>query len=292
MSASANTMLADLPPSSSVTRLIVCAAPAAIERPTSVEPVNATLATSGCSTSRAPDRRCPGPATTLTTPSGMPASSAIRSNSSAVSGVSSAGLSTTVLPAASAGAELPRGDRQREVPRRDQRHDAERLAERHRHAARDRDRVARGCARAPRRSSGTCRRPCPSRRARRRSACRRCAPRAPPAPPARSASASASRCSSRARSAGRDRPPRRVRRLGARDGRVGVLDAGARQLRQDLLGRRLDDGEGHAGAGPCGGSVGSTGSSSTMPAASSHSIVAHRALERVLARSPATRRRR
>ena len=74
-------------------------------RPTSVEPVNATLATSGCSTSRCPHVR-PGPATTLTTPSGMPAASAIRSNSSAVSGVSSAGLSTTVLPAASAGASF------------------------------------------------------------------------------------------------------------------------------------------------------------------------------------------
>ena len=45
----------------------------------------------------------PGPTTTLTTPSGTPASSAMRSSSSAVSGVSSAGLSTTVLPAASAG---------------------------------------------------------------------------------------------------------------------------------------------------------------------------------------------
>ena len=104
-SASANTMFADLPPSSSVTRLIVCAAPAAIARPTSVEPVNAIFATSGCSTSRAPQVE-PGPATTLTTPSGIPASSAIRSNSSAVSGVSSAGLSTTVLPAASAGASF------------------------------------------------------------------------------------------------------------------------------------------------------------------------------------------
>ena len=51
-SASANTTLGDLPPSSSVTRLIVAAAPAAIERPTSVEPVKAILATSGCSTSR------------------------------------------------------------------------------------------------------------------------------------------------------------------------------------------------------------------------------------------------
>ena len=48
----------------------------------------------------------PGSATTLTTPSGRPASSASRSNSSAVSGVSSAGLSTTVLPAASAGASF------------------------------------------------------------------------------------------------------------------------------------------------------------------------------------------
>ena len=104
-SASAKTTLADLPPSSSVTRLIVCAAPAAIVRPTSVEPVKATLATSGCSTSRCPHVR-PGPATTLTTPSGSPRRRAMRSNSSAVSGVSSAGLSTTVLPAASAGASF------------------------------------------------------------------------------------------------------------------------------------------------------------------------------------------
>ncbi len=102
-SASAYTTLADFPPSSRVTRLIVSAAPAAIERPTSVEPVNAILATSGCSTRRCPHTD-PGPATTLTTPSGSPASTAIRSSSSAVSGVSSAGFSTTVLPAASAGA--------------------------------------------------------------------------------------------------------------------------------------------------------------------------------------------
>ena len=48
----------------------------------------------------------PGPTTTLTTPSGTPASTAMRSKRSAVSGVSSAGLSTTVLPAASAGASF------------------------------------------------------------------------------------------------------------------------------------------------------------------------------------------
>ena len=45
----------------------------------------------------------PGPATTFTTPSGS-TSAASCSKRSAVSGVSSAGLSTTVLPAASAGA--------------------------------------------------------------------------------------------------------------------------------------------------------------------------------------------
>ena len=59
-SASANTTFADFPPSSSVTRLIVAAAPSAIPRPTSVEPVNAIFATSGCSTRRAPQTD-PGP---------------------------------------------------------------------------------------------------------------------------------------------------------------------------------------------------------------------------------------
>ena len=50
-------------------------------------------------------RRCaPSPVTTLSTPGGSPASCASSANSSAVSGVNSAGLSTTVLPAASAGA--------------------------------------------------------------------------------------------------------------------------------------------------------------------------------------------
>ena len=102
-SASAYTTFADFPPSSSVTRLIVPAAPAAIRRPTSVEPVNAIFATSSCSTRRCPQTE-PGPATTFTTPSGTPASRAIRSNSRAVSGVSSAGFRTIVLPAASAGA--------------------------------------------------------------------------------------------------------------------------------------------------------------------------------------------
>ena len=74
-----------------------------IPRPTAVEPVKATFATSSCSTRRWPTT-LPGPTRTLTTPSGMPASRAILSNSSAVSGVSSAGFRTTVFPAARAGA--------------------------------------------------------------------------------------------------------------------------------------------------------------------------------------------
>jgi hypothetical protein len=47
----------------------------------------------------------PLPGTTVSTPSGSPASTASSPSRIAVSGVSSAGLSTTALPAASAGAK-------------------------------------------------------------------------------------------------------------------------------------------------------------------------------------------
>ena len=53
---------------------------------------------------RSPRRSSPSPVTMLTTPGGSPASCAISAKHSAVSGVNSAGLSTTVFPAASAGA--------------------------------------------------------------------------------------------------------------------------------------------------------------------------------------------
>ena len=75
-----------------------------IDLPTSVEPVNTSLRTSGCVTKRSPTTE-PLPVMTLKTPSGMPASSASSAKRIAVSGVTSAGLSTTVLPAASAGAK-------------------------------------------------------------------------------------------------------------------------------------------------------------------------------------------
>ena len=54
-SASANTMLAFLPPSSSVTRFTCAAQPAMICRPTSVEPVKTTLRTNGLLDEPLPD---------------------------------------------------------------------------------------------------------------------------------------------------------------------------------------------------------------------------------------------
>ena len=74
----------------------------AICLPTSVDPVNATLSMPGCSTSARPVS--PAPVTMFTTPGGRSACWQISANASAVSGVVSAGFSTTVFPQASAGA--------------------------------------------------------------------------------------------------------------------------------------------------------------------------------------------
>ena len=79
------------------------AASSMIRRPTSVEPVNDTLRTNGCVTSASP-RVEPAPGSTCSTPAGSPAAWASSPSLSAVSGDSDAGLSTTQLPAASAGA--------------------------------------------------------------------------------------------------------------------------------------------------------------------------------------------
>jgi hypothetical protein len=102
-SASAKTTLALLPPSSRVSRFTWSAQPAMICLPTSVEPVKQILRTAGWVTNRCPTT-LPLPGRTVKTLSGMPASRASSASRSAVSGVSSAGLRTTVLPAASAGA--------------------------------------------------------------------------------------------------------------------------------------------------------------------------------------------
>src|SRR5690348_12567574 len=100
-SASANTMFGDLPPSSSVTFFTDSAAVRMMWRPTSVEPVNVTLSTAGCFTIASP-AIAPLPGRTFSTPGGSPASSASSPMRTALSGVSSAGFTTTVLPAARA----------------------------------------------------------------------------------------------------------------------------------------------------------------------------------------------
>ncbi len=70
--------------------------------PTSVEPVKATLFTSGWVTTCEPVS--PAPVTMFTTPGGSSTSCTTCASSSAVSGVVSAGFRTTVLPVAMAGA--------------------------------------------------------------------------------------------------------------------------------------------------------------------------------------------
>ncbi len=83
---------------------MVCAAHlAAMPRPVVVEPVKTTLATPGCSTKALPVT-APSPGRTWNSPSGRPAASPYSASRRAVSGVVSAGLSRTALPAASAGA--------------------------------------------------------------------------------------------------------------------------------------------------------------------------------------------
>ena len=95
-------MNGDFPPSSSDSFLPVPAVAPRMILPTSVEPVNAILATSEWRTISSPVR--PSPVTMFTTPGGRPASAHNSAKRSAVSGVNSAGFSTTVFPAASAGA--------------------------------------------------------------------------------------------------------------------------------------------------------------------------------------------
>ena len=102
-SASSNTTLADLPPSSSETRVMFVAAVCITVVPTSVDPVNEIFATLGSAISAVAVVE-PGPGTTLSAPSGRPASYRMSAIASAVSGVCDAGLTTAVFPQASAGA--------------------------------------------------------------------------------------------------------------------------------------------------------------------------------------------
>ena len=78
-SASSRRMLADLPPSSWVTRFTVGAAATATAMPARVDPVKETMATSGWAEMAAPTVG-PSPFTKLKTPGETPASSRICAN--------------------------------------------------------------------------------------------------------------------------------------------------------------------------------------------------------------------
>src|SRR5258706_10158237 len=103
MTASSNTMLGDLPPSSSPTFLKPRAAVSAMILPVVSDPVNVIFAVSGCSTSGMP-ASLPYPVTTLTTPAGKPACSTSLTTSMLEADGKSEGLVTTGLPAARGGA--------------------------------------------------------------------------------------------------------------------------------------------------------------------------------------------
>ena len=102
-SASAKITFALFPPSSRVTRFTCSAQPAITRLPICVDPVKTTLRTIGLVTNRSPTTE-PLPGNTWKTSSGSPASRPSSASRIAVSGVISAGLRTTVFPAANAGA--------------------------------------------------------------------------------------------------------------------------------------------------------------------------------------------
>ena len=101
--ASGRMMNGDLPPSSRVTFFTVCAPSSATRLPARVDPVNDTMSTSGWAAIASPTVG-PSPVTRLNTPAGRPTSSTISARRKAFSGATSLGFSTTVQPAASAGA--------------------------------------------------------------------------------------------------------------------------------------------------------------------------------------------
>ena len=98
-------MLGDLPPSSNCAGRINFARASNTFCPVMVPPVNANTSTSGCADSGAP-ASTPVPDTTLNAPAGTPASSANCAAASNVRLVSSLGFSTTLQPAANAGANF------------------------------------------------------------------------------------------------------------------------------------------------------------------------------------------
>src|SRR5258706_5784820 len=102
-SASSNTITGFLPPSSKCTRFRLGAPCAMIAEPVALSPTKPIALIAGCSVNALP-ASSPIPCTVLRTPSGTPACFTSFAKRSAVTGDHSAGLWTTVQPAASAGA--------------------------------------------------------------------------------------------------------------------------------------------------------------------------------------------
>ena len=102
-SASSNTTMGFMPPSSKCTRFSVSAPCFIISLPVRESPTKATALIALCCV-RALPATSPIPCTILTTPAGSPTSCMILTSMAAVQGDHSAGLCTTVQPAASAGA--------------------------------------------------------------------------------------------------------------------------------------------------------------------------------------------
>src|SRR5262249_52732028 len=108
-SASSRMTLADFPPSSRNTFFSVSAPFAMIRRPVAVEPVKLIMSTRGSVVSTSPTVAGSPDVTTLSTPGGMSVCSvASLPMNVALQGVSGAGFSTMVLPAASAGVSFDR----------------------------------------------------------------------------------------------------------------------------------------------------------------------------------------
>ena len=115
--ASSKTMLAALPPSSRVSFLRVPATARAIDLPTSVEPVNATLSTSACSTTARPVS--PAPVTMLTTPGGQVGLAADLGEQQRGQRGGLGRLEDDGVAGGQRRGDLPRQHQQREVPRDD-----------------------------------------------------------------------------------------------------------------------------------------------------------------------------
>ena len=94
-----------MPPSSIATGFTVAEASSETRRPARVEPVKETMSTPGWPAIASPTTG-PVPVTRLKTPAGRPAASITSARMKALSGTTSLGFSTTVQPAARAGATL------------------------------------------------------------------------------------------------------------------------------------------------------------------------------------------